>query len=265
MIGSDVPVRAPHVSAAQAAVGLEVVDLVARDLEDPDRRRVDGVSLTVRRGEIVGLFGLVGAGCGATASAIFGSWEGRVEGVVRVDGQAVSRRSPADGVAAGLALMSQDRRQTLVGDQSIAENIVLASLRSLATGGLLDAERRRAIGRDYVNALDIRAPSADVHVGTLSGGNQQKVQVARWLFARSTVLLLDDPTRGVDVGARAEIHRLLLDLTRDGKAILLVSSEAEELIEVCDRILVMRAGSIVLEVPAAEASEAILLEAAAGQ
>ena len=246
------------------AVGLEIEDLTVHDPDEPDRRRVEGVSLSVRRGEIVGMFGLVGAGCGPAASAIFGAWPGAVTGTIKVDGRTVAVRTPTDAVGAGIALMSQDRRQTLILDHSIADNVVVASLRAFTKRGWLDVERKAAVGAEYVNRLGIRAPSAQTRVGALSGGNQQKVQVARWLVARSTVLLLDDPTRGVDVGARAEIHRLIRDLARDGKAILLVSSEAEELIDVCDRIHVMRAGRLVADLAASQASEAILLDAAAG-
>jgi ABC-type sugar transport system ATPase subunit len=265
MVGSIEETTVRTRSVTPGTVALEVRGLTVCDVEEPDRQRVSDVSLVVHRGEIVGLFGLVGAGCGPTATAIFGAWPGRVSGEIRIDGHEVQLRTPTDAVAAGLALMSQDRRQTLVLDLSIADNVALASLGALTRWGFLDVERKHLIGRQYVDSLAIRAPSADTSVGTLSGGNQQKVQVARWLVARSDVLLLDDPTRGVDVGARAEIHRLIRNLAADGKAILLVSSEAEELIDVCDRIHVMRAGRLVAELGAAVATESALLEAAAGQ
>lgn len=265
MVGTMTEAAPRATAGGRGSVALEVHALSAHDVDEPDRRRVDDMSLSVRRGEIVGLFGLVGAGCGPTATAIFGAWPGQVSGSIRIDGREVHIGTPSDAVAAGIGLMSQDRRQTLVLGQSIADNIALPSLAALTRSGFLDVERREAIGLEYIARLAIRAPSATSDVGTLSGGNQQKVQVARWLVARSTVLLLDDPTRGVDVGARGEIHRLIRALAGDGTAILLVSSEAQELVEVCDRILVMRSGRLVVDLPAADASESTLLEAAAGQ
>jgi len=164
----------------------------------------------------------------------------------------------------GIGMMSQDRRETLLLDATVADNIVLASLAALSPMGILDVQRKQAVATRQTAALGIRARSTAQRVGSLSGGNQQKVQVARWLTAGSRVLLLDDPTRGVDVGARAEIHGLLRGMAGDGCAQLLVSSDAEELLEVCDRILIMRGGAIVQELPAAEATEAMLLSAAAG-
>jgi len=255
--------------AARAArtlgpVALQVDDLVVGDPGQPDRRHVDGVDLAVRHGEILGLFGLVGAGCGAVAKATFGAWHGHVTGTIRIDGEVVPGTGPAHSVRAGMGMMSQDRRETLIADHSIADNIVLASLRSVARGGLLDVEQKRAVAQHHVTALRIRTRSVDQAVGSLSGGNQQKVQVARWLAAESRVLLLDDPTRGVDVGARAEIHALLGALADTGCAMLWVSSDTEELHAVCDRVLVMRHGRIVAELPGEEATEARLLSVAAG-
>jgi ABC-type sugar transport system ATPase subunit len=245
-------------------VALHVDHLTVRDPEQRDRLHVDDVGLSVRTGEIVGLFGLVGAGCSAVAQAIFGAWAGAVAGSVQLAGRAIRAGDPVEAVAAGIGMMSQDRRETLVADHSIADNIVLASLRALAPRGFLDVERKRAVARDQVASLRIRARSIDDRVGSLSGGNQQKVQVARWLTAGASVLLLDDPTRGVDVGARAEIHGLLTRLAADGSAMLWVSSDAEELCQVCDRVLVMRQGRIVAEVSGREASEERLLSLAAG-
>jgi ABC-type sugar transport system ATPase subunit len=245
-------------------VVVEVGDLDVYDPDEPEHIRVAGASLTLRAGEVVGLFGLVGAGCGALAQALFGSWPGRVDGSVRVDGHEIGGLDPARRVRMGIGMISQDRRETLLLDASVADNIVLASLAALSPRGILDVQRKQAVAARQTTALSIRARSTDQRVGSLSGGNQQKVQVARWLTAGSRVLLLDDPTRGVDVGARAEIHALLRGMAANGCAQLLVSSDAEELLEVCDRILIMRAGVIVQELPAADATEATLLSAAAG-
>jgi len=245
-------------------VVIEVSGLNVHDADEPDRLRVADASLTLRAGEVVGLFGLVGAGCGALAQALFGSWPGRVEGSVRIDGQEIRGSDPSTSVRLGIGMMSQDRRETLMLDASVADNIVLASLEALSPRGVLDVPRKQSVAAAQAAALRIKARSTSQRVGSLSGGNQQKVQVARWLTAGSRVLLLDDPTRGVDVGARAEIHALLRQMAADGCAQLLVSSDAEELLEMCDRIVVMRGGVMVQEVPAADATEAILLSAAAG-
>lgn len=262
MVGS---IRAVNTVAAQpGAVVVDVTALDVYDPDEPDHLRVSAASLTLRAGEVVGLFGLVGAGCGALAQALFGSWPGRVEGSVRVDGQEIGALEPHQRVRMGIGMMSQDRRETLLLDATVADNIVLASLAALSPMGILDVQRKQAVATRQTAALGIRARSTAQRVGSLSGGNQQKVQVARWLTAGSRVLLLDDPTRGVDVGARAEIHGLLRGMAGDGCAQLLVSSDAEELLEVCDRILIMRGGAIVQELPAAEATEAMLLSAAAG-
>jgi D-xylose transport system ATP-binding protein len=248
----------------RGAAALQVEGLTVRDPEDPDRLRVADVSFTLHHGEILGLFGLLGSGCGAVAEALFGAWPGRVEGRVRVDGREVAAPKPADAIAHGVGLMPQDRRQTLIADHSVAANVALASLPALSPRGVLDLDRLRLTAEAYRERLQIRAPSVDAHVGTLSGGNQQKVQVARWLAAGSRVLLLVDPTRGVDVGARAEINRLWQELAGEGFALLLVSSEAEELVDVCDRVLVLRHGNLASEHQETTMSVGQLVHAAAG-
>jgi ABC-type sugar transport system ATPase subunit len=195
---------------------------------------------------------------------LFGAWAGDVEGEVRLGSHEYALGTPSHAVAAGMGLMSQDRRDSLVGDLSIADNIILASFGRVSRLGFLDVERKRVVAHEQQVALRIRAPSIDTTVRSLSGGNQQKVQVARWLSAGTRVLLLDDPTRGVDVGARSEIHALLGDLARGGCGLLWVSSDAEELLDVAHRILVMRHGQLVADIDAADASEERLLAEAAG-
>jgi D-xylose transport system ATP-binding protein len=243
---------------------LEVRDLRAHDPGGGRRPPVDGVSLQLRRGEILGLFGLLGAGCGELALAIYGAWPGRVEGELRRDGQRLTVRRPGDAVAAGIGLVAQDRRDSLIPDHSVAENLVLASLRGLVRSGFLDVAALRQRAAAYVARLAIKAPDVDAPVGALSGGNQQKVQVARWLAATVGVLLLVDPTRGIDMGARAEISRLWRALADDGHALLLISSDAEEVAGLCHRAVVLRNGRVADELPGSEASEARLLRVAAG-
>jgi ABC-type sugar transport system ATPase subunit len=235
--------------------GLSVFDAAGRC-------RVADLDLAVRRGEVVGLFGLLGAGCIEAALAAYGAWPHRRAGTILVDGAPAAIAGPDEAVARGLGLMAQDRRDCLIGEQSVADNIGIASLARIERHGLLDvaAGRRRAL--DQVEALGIKAASVDAEVGTLSGGNQQKVQVARWLAAGSRILILVDPTRGVDVGARREIKRIWGELGARGHAILLASTDAEELVDTCDRVVVMNHGRRAGELTRAELSERALLQMA---
>jgi ABC-type sugar transport system ATPase subunit len=248
----------------QERIVLEVDHLTAFDPEEPVRKRVDDVSLSLRAGEILGLFGLIGAGCGSAAMALFGAWTGKTQSVIRIDGRRVTIDSPADAIRHGIGLLAQDRRATLIQDHSLSDNLVLASLPEISPNGFVDRDRKEIIARRYIDVLSIRTRSVHTRVANLSGGNQQKVQVGRWLAAGSRILILVDPTRGVDVGARAEINRLWQQLASEGYALLLVSSEAEELIEICHRVLVMRHGRIVSEFEGESATEEQLLSAAAG-
>ena len=266
MLGGAIGDAGRGTSAAPSPddVALEVRDLVVRDGDGARRPLVSGLGLRVAKGEILGLFGLLGAGCGEAALAIFGAWEGGVTGRVLVDGVEARIRRPADAVARGIGLVAQDRRQSLVHEHTVVENIVMASLPSVTRHGFLDRAAMRRVATDYVRRLAIKVPSVDAQVGTLSGGNQQKVQVARWLASGARILLLVDPTRGIDVGTRQEINTLWRQLAADGHALLLVSSEAEELVDVCDRVLVLRNGALAGEVGRAELDEERLLRLAAG-
>ena len=220
--------------------------------------------MSVAKGEILGLFGLLGAGCGEVAQAIFGAWPGEVEGKVSVDGCEVEIDHPADAIGYGIGLVAQDRRESLVHEHTIADNIVLACLGTVTRRGFLDVPKIRRLATDYMKRLAIRAPSIDTQVGSLSGGNQQKVQVARWLATGARVLLLVDPTRGIDIGARHEINQLWKTLSAEGCALLLISSEAEELVDVCHRVTVLRNGAAVGDLVGDDISEERLLRLAAG-
>jgi ABC-type sugar transport system ATPase subunit len=231
-------------------------------LEIEGRKRVSALNLSVRKGEIVGLFGLLGAGCMEAAFAIFGAWEGKREGTILIDGVERVITSPHEAVALGLGLMAQDRRDCLIGDQSISDNIGIASLGKIVRHGMLDvAEGRRRAG-EQVDALHIKAGSIDSEVRTLSGGNQQKVQIGRWLAADTRILIMVDPTRGVDVGARREIKKIWQDLSTKGHAILLASTDAEELVDACDRVVVLSQGHQVGELAGPDLTEKNLLRMA---
>jgi ABC-type sugar transport system ATPase subunit len=233
-------------------------------LQDPVGRTVaEDIDLDTGEGEIVGLFGLIGSGAGPVAAAIFGGWQGTTTGTIEVGGRPVTVDHPATAVANGIGFVAQDRRDALITDQTVAANIVLASLPRFSPRQRFDHISARVEARKKIEQLDIRTRSDQTPVHQLSGGNQQKVQVARWLTADTPILILDDPTRGVDVGAGAEILQILRDLASAGRSILIVSSEARELIDVCDRILVMVEGRIVREFDASTTSESDLIRAAA--
>ena len=222
------------------------------------------VSFSVRAGEVVGLGGLVGAGRSEVARAIFGL-DRQASGTIQIDGKPVRIDSPRAAMEHGIGLVPEDRKkQGLVLSMSALANASLAVLPSLARATFVDTARERAIGRRYFQELSVRAASPHVVVGGLSGGNQQKIVLAKWLAADCQVLLLDEPTRGVDVGAKAQIHGLIRTLAARGVAILLISSELPELLHLSSRIVVLRDGEVAGTVSRAEATEDRLMRLMAG-
>ena len=212
--------------------------------------KVKGVSFDLRKGEVLGLGGLVGAGRSELARLLFGV-DRPHEGSMTLDGKPYAPRSPADAVKSGVGFVPEERRvEGLILSKSLAFNIGLANLQSIVLHQALpfiSGGRRKALAERAIRNLAIKTPSAETAVGRLSGGNQQKVVIARWLASKPKVLILDEPTRGVDVGARVEIHRLIRNLASEGMAVLVISSEPEELPDMCDRALVMAEGRIVGE------------------
>ncbi|MBA3414782.1 MAG: sugar ABC transporter ATP-binding protein [Chloroflexia bacterium] len=208
---------------------------------------LDGVSLEIREGEIVGLAGLVGSGRTEVARALFGA--DRLDaGRVVVDGRPVALRSPADAIKAGIAMLPESRKeQGLFLPRSVRENATIAALSETASRGVVDRGREKRLAREAVAAVDVRARSLEAAVGTLSGGNQQKVLFAKWLLRQPRILLADEPTRGVDVGAKQQIYELLARLAAGGMGVLLISSEIEEVLGLAHRVLVLRAGRVVAE------------------
>ena len=224
----------------------------------------DDISFAVRAGEIVGLSGLVGAGRTEVAKAIFGIHRAH-RGRVIVDGKPLRIRSPRNGIRAGIALVPEERKtEGLVLDFSISNNIVLPHLRELSVLRFFRERRLQKYSAAVAKEVGVRAPNVTVPVRTLSGGNQQKVVLGRWLTSNPKIYILDEPTRGIDVGAKAEIYKNIGAFAESGVATLVISSELPELLGICDRILVMRNGRIVGDVVAAEATEKNLLELAIG-
>ncbi|MGH7696620.1 MAG: sugar ABC transporter ATP-binding protein [Gemmatimonadaceae bacterium] len=234
----------------------------AAELTSPGK--FDRISFSLRAGEIVGLAGLVGAGRSELASALFGL-DRRVTGTLLIGGLRVRLHSPRDAIKLGVGLVPEDRkRQGIVPLASSLHNISLATLKRLARLTWVRRAMESVQGRTFFDRLRVRAPHIDSIVAGLSGGNQQKVVLARWLAARSRVLILDEPTRGVDVGAKAEIHALIGELAAQGTAILLISSELPEILSLSDRILVLREGRLVGEIAHREATQERLLRLMAG-
>ena len=258
MIGRSLAEYFPH--HLESAPGDEL--LRVEGLTVPGK--FENVSFSLRAGEVVGLAGLVGAGRSEVAAALFGL-EPDVRGTIIVRGQPVRLRGPGTAIDRGFGLVPEDRkRQGLVLSEPGVHNTSLPILGRLSRFTFIHKRRERALARDYFDRLRVRAPSIDSVVAGLSGGNQQKIVLARWLAARSRVLILDEPTRGVDVGAKAEIHALVSDLAAQGSAILLISSELPEILALSGRILVLRAGRIVGEVHRGVATQDGLLRLMAG-
>jgi rhamnose transport system ATP-binding protein len=205
---------------------------------------VADVSLSVRQGEILGVAGLVGSGRTQLAEILFGLTPAD-DGEIRVHGKPVRLDSPRAAIEAGIAYVPEDRRQHgVVLEMSVAANASLASLEMVSSRGLIDRGREHAAAQRYVDEFRIKTPSVAADVGTLSGGNQQKVALARWLSTDPSILILDEPTQGVDVGSKAEIHSLMQTLAEQGLAVIMISSELPEILSMSDRIAVMRAGRI---------------------
>jgi ribose transport system ATP-binding protein len=217
--------------------------LEVRSLRTAARPR-HAVSFSLAASEILGLAGLVGAGRSELAQAIFGV-EPRLAGEILLDGRPLAIRGPRDAIDAGIYLVPEDRRRTgLVTEMSVRENITLPDLRRFAPRSLIHRDRESLVARQQLASLRIKAPSVETKVANLSGGNQQKVVLSRWLAMAPKVLIFDEPTRGIDVGAKAEIYRLMRDLAGQGVAILMISSDMEEVLGISDRVAVMHEGAI---------------------
>jgi rhamnose transport system ATP-binding protein len=225
---------------------------------------VRDVTLSVRTGEILGLAGLVGAGRTELARVLFGLTPADA-GEIRFRGQNVFIDQPARAVELGIAYVPEDRRRHgVILDLPVAANATLAILRKIAAGGLLDFRRERAVAQEFVRRLGVKTASLDAPVGNLSGGNQQKVALARWLATDPAVLILDEPTQGIDVGAKAEIHRLMSELAGRGIAVIMISSELPEVLGMSDRIAVMHGGTVVGTLDRAAATQEAIMELALG-
>jgi ribose transport system ATP-binding protein len=266
MVGRNLPVAAiVEPSACSGAPRLVVRNLSVTAPVRSLPPLVERVSLEVRAGEIVGLAGLQGSGNSTLLEAIFGALGPRMRGMIELDGRALVRPTPRKAIARGLALLTHDRQNSgLVPQLGVGANTTLAALARLGLGPLRRPGREREAARSAVRTLGVRAQSLHQPVGQLSGGNQQKVLLAKWLLTQPRVLLLDEPTRGVDVGAKEEIYALLAAWRAGGYAILLTTSELPELLRLSDRVIVLHRGRVTAEFTRATARREAILHAAMG-
>jgi len=255
MVGRQLGELYPKDELERGAVVLE-----ARNLEDG--RELRSVSIELRAGEILGVAGLAGAGRTALAETLFGV-RPSTKGGVKVGGRAVKLRHPGQAIRQGMGFVPEDRKlQGLFLNMAVRENLVISALPEISRFSFVNFRSADQLARDFVEKLKIRTPSVRQLVRNLSGGNQQKVIIARWLTLKPRILILDEPTRGIDVATKAEIHALMNDLAKEGVAVMVVSSDLPEVLGVSDRILVMRSGSVVAEFSRKEASQDNIMHAA---
>ncbi|WP_426625883.1 multiple monosaccharide ABC transporter ATP-binding protein [Leifsonia sp. McL0607] len=262
MVGRTLESRFPEYTPKIGEVLFEVRNWVVEHPQIPDRLVVKNSSFTVRRGEIVGFAGLMGAGRTELAMSIFGrSYGTYVSGEMYKDGREIRVRTVSDAIDNGLAYVSEDRKVlglNLLDD--IKQSIVAAKLKKIAKRGVVDDRKEYAVAEGYRKSLRIKSPDVDRGVATLSGGNQQKVVLAKWMFTDPDILILDEPTRGIDVGAKYEIYGIIQQLAAQGKGVIVISSELPELLGISDRIYTIFEGQITNELPIAEATPETLLK-----
>ena len=263
MVGREMSERYPH---RERKVGDRLFEIRDWRVEHPlhaGREVIKGVSLNVRQGEVVGIAGLMGSGRTELAMSVFGRAYGRnVTGRAFMQGREIDLSSIQKAVAGGLAYLTEDRKSLgLILGEDIKSNITLANLAGVAQWGVIDEHREAEVAGRYRSRLSIRSSGILQKTLTLSGGNQQKVVLGKWLFADPQVLILDEPTRGIDIGAKYEIYSIINDLAADGKGVIVISSEMPELLGICDRLYVMNEGRLVDEMPAREASQEKLMAA----
>ena len=263
MVGREMADRYPHREPKIGETVFEVKDWTVFHEQHADRKFIKGVNLHVRKGEILGIAGLMGSGRTELAMSLFGRSYGRhISGKVLLHGREVDVSTVEKAVGHGIAYVTEDRKgYGLVLENEIRHNISLANLPGVSKLGIVNEGQEYSVAKDYQRKINIRCPDVFQYVSNLSGGNQQKVVLSKWLFAGPEVLILDEPTRGIDVGAKYEIYCLMAQLAREGKCIVLISSEMPELLGMADRLYVMNEGAFVAEMDVAEASQEKIMRA----
>jgi D-xylose transport system ATP-binding protein len=266
MVGREMNQLYPKQEHELGEVIFEARNVTCYDLDKPERKRVDNVSFKVRKGEILGIAGLVGAGRTELVSALFGAYPGHCQGEVWLHGEKVDTGTPLKAIRAGFALVPEDRKQHgIVRDLNVGQNMTLSVLHSFSRWTRIDGEAELAAVHQQISRLGLKAASPFLPITSLSGGNQQKAVLAKMLLTRPQVLILDEPTRGVDVGAKYEIYKLMFELASQGIAIIMVSSELAEVLGISDRVLVMGEGRLRGDFVNHELTQEMLMAAALDQ
>ncbi len=266
MVGREVGDIFPVSAHEFGETALEVTNFTAFDPEIPGKKLVDNVSFSVRKGEVVGIAGLMGAGRSELLMSVFGAWTGRASGSLKVEGKQVEIRTPSDAIANGIGFVTEDRkRYGLLLEQTILDNMTLAGLKRISGAFMTHRSRETAAATSTMESLRVKANSPMTVAGTLSGGNQQKVVLGKWLLTNPKILFLDEPTRGIDVGAKQEIYAEINRLAKEGLAIVLVSSELPEVLGLADRVVVLHEGKLTGEFSRSEATPEKVMAAATGQ
>ena len=262
MVGRDLTNRFPPRESKVGEVSMEVRNWTVYHPLFTERKVVDDVSITLRKGEVVGVAGLIGAGRTELCKSVFGRAYGtKISGQLLIDGKEIYLSSVSEAIQSGLAYITEDRKgDGLVLSDSIKHNTTLARLDFVSEHGIVDVDREYQAADEYKKKLGVKAPSVEQTVGNLSGGNQQKVLIGKWMFAQPDIMMLDEPTRGIDVNAKYEIYCIINDLVAQGKSVLMVSSELPEILGMCDRIYVMCEGRIVGEFTREEASQEKIMD-----
>ena len=258
MVGRELEDRFPKRQGVKIGdVALEVTDWNVNHPIYTEQKVIDDVSFYVRKGEVVGFSGLMGAGRTELAMSIFGrSYGSDIHGTVKIHGKEVKLNSPRAAIDAGLAYVTEDRKGNgLILSNPIFVNTTLANMKGVSKKGIIDYDKELSVAEEYRVKLRTKTPSVQQNVGNLSGGNQQKVLLAKWMYANPDILILDEPTRGIDVGAKYEIYGIINDLVTEGKSVIMISSELPEVLGMCDRIYVLNEGRIVGEFSREEASQ----------
>jgi ribose transport system ATP-binding protein len=266
MVGRDISAQIPQHETLSGTEKFRVENVTIYKSDEMREKLVDGVSLSVKSGEILGIAGLQGSGASELFMGIFGGYEKETAGRIVLNGESIRIKSPHDAINNKIALLTNDRKANgVVLPMSITDNICMPDLVNLAKRGWRNHAQEGIVVREHGQRLNIHVPSYETEVGNLSGGNQQKVVFAKWLQTKPEVLLLDEPTRGIDIGAKHEVYELLNELTKTGMAILLITSEMPELLALSDRIAVMHRGKITAEFDKKDATAETVLEAAMGK
>jgi putative multiple sugar transport system ATP-binding protein len=258
MVGRELTNRFPkRVRRINPELGLEVEDWCVNHPVYTEKRVVNHVSFNVHKGEIVGFSGLQGAGRTELARSIFGrSYGTAITGKLKINGKEIRLRNEREAIEAGVAYLTEDRKGNgLILMDTVARNTTLARLEKVCSHGIIDVNRENRVAEEYKDKMRTKTPSVQQALGNLSGGNQQKVLISKWMFADADVLLMDEPTRGIDVGAKYEIYGIMNDLVAQGKSVVMISSELPELLGMCDRIYVMNEGELVAEMDTADATQ----------